>query len=285
MNTKFFGQFLLEKSIITQDQLLQALSIQREISPLLGELAVNLGWINMPQSEQINRLQMQQDKLFGDIAVELSLLSQLQVDELLEEQRKRRPYIGEILTELEYLNAEKLQGYLDEHQKSRNVSQRHFDRVIQNCADPNFMHIIAEVFPKIYQRVCKGSIALTSVISCANEMQYEGTFWYQDINIKEKFTYRICMTLPNEHGLHMGRSFIQMPIPNWDELAVDALKEFLNTFTYHVHYHLDTEENNVTFSRPIYAHKRDYRFSEKAPCLVFDTGKYVCHLIIEILPG
>ena len=177
---------------------------------------------------------------------------------------------------------ESLAIYLDEHQKHRNISQRHFERIISGSLDPDTIRLVADTFPKIYQRICKGSIALTSVIANAKDMQHKGAFWYQDFI--GKFNYRMLMNLPSDHGLHMGRAFMQMPLPDWDELAIDAVKEFLNTFTYHVHHHFSEQEIGGLASAVVYCDKLNYELSEQAPCLIFDTGKYACHLIVEVHP-
>jgi len=95
MGVKFFGQFLLERRLITSNQLVEAVEFQQAQNLKLGDYAVKKGYLTKEQSAQINRLQQQKDLKFGQAAMDLSLLTAKQVDELLLMQQNDHIYLGD----------------------------------------------------------------------------------------------------------------------------------------------------------------------------------------------
>lgn len=281
MITKFFGQFLLEKNIINREQLLETLDQQRKRSPLLGELAVELDWLTLAQSQKINQLQMQQDKRFGDIAVELGYLSDEKVGELLDRQRKQRPYIGEILVSLGHLEKDDLQRYLDEHQAGREAAENDYNAYIDACFNPEFVRSVANVFPKVYQRVCKRPIALSTVKPVVEVDDLVGPLWYQDVKLPgSSIVCRTVLSLPSDHALMIGSAFMSIPLDEFDALAIDSVNEFVNTLTGHVYHQIAPGLCADNIEPPCFE-KLICEPMEEAACLSFDTGQFQCDLILQ----
>ncbi len=100
MSVKFFGQFLLERGVVSREELLEALAIQDTRNLRLGDYALRRGYLSEAQSEQINRTQLTEDKRFGEIAVEKGILDEAQVQELLTLQQNDYLMLGEALLEV-----------------------------------------------------------------------------------------------------------------------------------------------------------------------------------------
>lgn len=99
MHTQFFGNFLLNKGVITPEQLIEALKIQSTAHQKLGTLAIHAGYMSAIEVEDVFITQTHYDKRFGELAVELGYLTQEQVDELLTIQLPNYMLLGQILVE------------------------------------------------------------------------------------------------------------------------------------------------------------------------------------------
>ncbi len=124
MAAKFFGQFLLERGVISAPQLLAAIDAQRASNPLLGELAVRKGWLDETQARRIQQRQRVEDRRFGDIALEMGVLDQDRLDALLAAQKDGRKRLGQVLLEQGAIDAGRLQVEIAAHQAEQ-VQARH----------------------------------------------------------------------------------------------------------------------------------------------------------------
>jgi len=285
MNTKFFGQFLLEKNIINREQLLEALDSQRSQSPLLGELAVSKGWMDASACKKINAIQMQKDRRFGDIAIDLGLLDDRQVDELLALQRQKRPYLGEVLVLLDHLDRDELEIYLALHQAGQSDRKSFFDDAIARCPEPKSAQAIVDSFPKLFHRICKQPIALTEMASAMYLQDDPSAFehcWYQDLHVNGD--YRVMLVTSSEQGLALGSSFMSMPLTTWDALSIDAVSEFLNTFVGHIYHSVTGGPSADKISPPQYAPSYDLGIATNDMSFVFDTGEYQCTIVLMWKP-
>jgi CheY-specific phosphatase CheX len=97
---QFFGEFLIERWVITREQLLEALELQEYRNLKFGNLAVRKGYLTEDQVRAINEYQRKEDMRFGDIAIMLGVLSPDQVQEIITYQKNNYLYVGEALLEL-----------------------------------------------------------------------------------------------------------------------------------------------------------------------------------------
>ena len=70
---RLFGQFLVERGVLTRAELAEALTLMRALNSSIGELAVANGLVTPAQAEQIHALQRQVDGRWGEIAVALGI--------------------------------------------------------------------------------------------------------------------------------------------------------------------------------------------------------------------
>jgi len=94
-----FGDYLIEKDIISREDLDVALKFQTEKSLRLGALAVEDGLLTEQQLGTImDRQRAVEDAgLFGEIAINMQLLSIEQVNSLLNKQKEYDSILGQIL--------------------------------------------------------------------------------------------------------------------------------------------------------------------------------------------
>lgn len=108
MAVKFFGQFLIERGVLSADKLLAALEDQRGRNRRFGSYALQLGYLRPADVQRIQQHQQAVDARFGEVAVQLGLLSPEQVEEILLRQRQDHIMLGELLVERGDLSPEVL---------------------------------------------------------------------------------------------------------------------------------------------------------------------------------
>lgn len=84
MLDRLMGAFLVEREIITKNQLAEIIKAQQSKRAKLGVVAVSEKLMTIAQAEQVNALQASMDMRFGDIAVEKGYLTNAQVERLLQ---------------------------------------------------------------------------------------------------------------------------------------------------------------------------------------------------------
>ena len=99
MAVKFFGQFLIERGVLSAEQMLAALDDQRGRNRRFGSYALQLGYLRPADVQRIHAHQQMEDSRFGEAAVQLGLLSETQVQEILLRQRQDHIMLGELLVE------------------------------------------------------------------------------------------------------------------------------------------------------------------------------------------
>lgn len=114
MAIQFFGNFLVDKEVITPRQLREATDHMTWLNRRLGDLAKKAGYMTAADVERVQRAQATSDQLFGDLALDLGVLSREQLDEILQQQRERHVRLGESLIELGHLGEERLHELLAE---------------------------------------------------------------------------------------------------------------------------------------------------------------------------
>jgi CheY-specific phosphatase CheX len=115
MGIKFFGQFLIEKNLITKENLQEAVTLSRRSNLLFGETAQSMGLITPADVDRVEAAQRKENLNFGDLCVKMGLLTKEQMKQVAEEQKKKRLRLGDALVKLNFITAEDLPRLLDEY--------------------------------------------------------------------------------------------------------------------------------------------------------------------------
>lgn len=99
MFVQFFGGFLLNKGIVTTDQLIDAMKKESTSHIQLGTLAMHASLMTADQIDDVRIAQTHTDKRFGEICVDKGYLTEEQVSELLASQYPKYLLLGQILEE------------------------------------------------------------------------------------------------------------------------------------------------------------------------------------------
>lgn len=110
-----FGEFLVNRGIVDEEIILDALNFQKKKTAPIGKLALKKDLLNMKQVMKILDTQCNTAKRFGEIGIQLGFLKKEDLDFLLELQIKLRPPIGEILVYLKKISEATLRQELKKY--------------------------------------------------------------------------------------------------------------------------------------------------------------------------
>lgn len=224
---EFFGQFLVRTKVITVEQLRDALDMMSRENLLLGQLAVEEGYLSESQANTINREQRYSDKPFGAIGVQMGLLTNDQLDQLLVLQNKRRVQVGEALTRLSFITDDRL---VQELRKFKAEAER---PNIRSVPLPGYLnnHRIAEYLLDLVPRVMRR----TSRVQCKLDLECEKIHRVDvevvaSVLIRSERTLRCAVASSEEFASKLTQNFfgqapdVELP----PGMLEDGLGEFLN---------------------------------------------------------
>ena len=104
--SKRLGEILIESNLVSEQQLLAALSIQENSKKTLGEILVEQGYIAKEKLEAA--LAKQQGSKLGEILINAKAINFEQLQRALDIQKAELRSLGDVLIELDYITQEKL---------------------------------------------------------------------------------------------------------------------------------------------------------------------------------
>lgn len=103
-----FGKYLVERGLLREADLGEALGRQATLRVSIGRLAYQMKLMSLDQVMKVLEVQRKNPKPFGAIAVELGFLTPEQLEGVLEAQRETRVPLGQVIASLGFVTPEKL---------------------------------------------------------------------------------------------------------------------------------------------------------------------------------
>lgn len=239
MFTQFFGNYLFNEKLVTKQQLIEALEMQKFARAKLGVLAINAGYMTAAQVDEVHAEQQRMDKRFGDIAVEKGYMTESQVDTLLSNQKQAHLVIGQALVDKGYLTNEQFANALAKYKENNLIEERDFtddqnrkiDTIIRNFYIFNTFDSDVEFFTEYTSLVFKNIIRFIGddFIPLAPEAttSYKAEkISYQMVNGKGNvFT---AIEGPEAAMVEFAKRYSHEELDSFDELARESVAEFLN---------------------------------------------------------
>lgn len=239
MFTQFFGNYLFNEKLVTKQQLIEALEMQKFARAKLGVLAINAGYMTAAQVDEVHAEQQRMDKRFGDIAVEKGYMTESQVETLLSNQKQAHLVIGQALVDKGYLTNEQFANALAKYKENNLIEERDFtddqnrkiDTIIRNFYIFNTFDSDVEFFTEYTSLVFKNIIRFIGddFIPLAPEAtsSYKAEkISYQMVNGKgEVFT---AIEGTEAAMVEFAKRYSHEEIDSFDELARESVAEFLN---------------------------------------------------------
>jgi CheY-specific phosphatase CheX len=226
---KFFGQYLLEKGVLSREQLLEALTKQREKVQKIGELAVRKGYLKPIDVETIQREQQKRDLYFGEAAVRLNLLTETQVKELLNIQKANHVYLGDVIVDLKFLPRksvdEELKKFLEEESEGGISGEI---KIPSSCLHPELLHTAADLSVKHFRRFSSLPVKISSILESRILENFQILTL---INVSGDFKGVLSLSCSKEVVDHINRNFGGVNLKEVaGNSAEDVVSEFFNIF-------------------------------------------------------
>jgi CheY-specific phosphatase CheX len=228
MNSRFFGQYLLEKGRITSEQLVAALEQQKTVQAAIGTLALERGLLTAEQIKQIIDQQRKTGQRFGEQAVAMGSLTQSQLDELLQEQEvNHRVLLGEVLVLKGHLTLEMLEKEFKEYKKAEEKVSSEVSDAFGKLLHKNLVKTFTDLMILMFTQFAKQDIKIERC-----EMGKDKVRLFRWV-ISQKIAgsngeFKYLLSVPAKLLLQMASTMLDDNINTADELALDATKEFVN---------------------------------------------------------
>lgn len=126
MLTQFFGNYLLQKKLITPSQLFEGLKYKNTLTKKIGALAVAAGYMTQDEVDDVHAMQASIDKRFAEIAVHMGYLTIPQAEELIEAQKFGYILLGNAFVELGFLSLEEAHRTIKDYEAAYQLSYSNF---------------------------------------------------------------------------------------------------------------------------------------------------------------
>ena len=232
VSTKNFGQFLHERGLLDGAQLLHVLEQQKAASATLGDLAVASGALDPSAMLAIRNEQLRNGMDFGSAAVSLELLSEQQVAELDAQFEGKRTLMSRLLSENGYVDPTRLAQAEFEYFEDSMVRTLRLKLTLEQARHPRIAEISASVLQRLYERVMGSPLELGI---CGTVLPKSGgdRVWSQALHVGDE-TFSLAMQMTEGDALAVAAVVLGIELDEFDELAEDAVSEFLNIVIGHI---------------------------------------------------
>ncbi len=230
----YFGKYLQDTGVITEEQYLDIIEANRKNRVKLGIIAVADGLLTEEQADEINRIQAQEDARFGDIAVRKGYLTDAQVGELLRKQGDSYLLLVQELLERNILSLEEIQKHINHYKKSERFTSLDIDALKSADIDSVIQVFIREMQVPAVIKDYLALMARNMVRFIDNKIRFERIekiYTYTNKYIaSQSFTgdYELFIGIGGNGNKIIGESYAKEVFDNIDEDCLDAVCEFIN---------------------------------------------------------
>lgn len=227
MSVKFFGQFLIEKNIITPEQLIDAVDFQETVNQKFGDYAVSKGYLTKDDVLKVQAAQNKTDKMFGDIAIIMGLLTQKQVDEILVRQKNDHVYIGAALVKKGFIAPANLVKHLDDFKQDQAGYEVGEIFIPEGTDSPDMIQDMVAITKKLLYRVSRINAKIGK--GSVSTEEPERNFAVISVSLVGPASYDYILSCSLEASEVIASSILGMNVINEPgEIIADAVKEFAN---------------------------------------------------------
>ena len=238
MFTQFLGNYLLQKGIVTRDQLFNAMARLSQTHIKLGTIAIHEGLMTANEVDECLYIQTREDKRFGEIAVARGYLSEENVSDLLSKQTPDYILLGQNLVEDGIISYEDLERIIFDYKADNELYDLELDvensGLIQSIIEKFF--IMAEM-PANELNVMYLELMFNSLIRFIGEDfspltpmivdEYPITFGVSQAVIGDR-DYITHIDCDRETAIAFASRYAKEDFSEFNEYVVAALEDFLN---------------------------------------------------------
>lgn len=231
----YFGDYLLEKNVVSHSQLEGVVAQQQISRAKLGMIAVTEKLLTVRQAEELNELQKHKDCRFGDIAIEKGYLLAEEVNHLLNLQGN--PYLTfvQALLEKGIMTMDQIESSLADFKSAYGFSDAELeilksgdiDRIISVFVDINISSLASECITLAVRNIIRfinNNIKLKKAY-ITKEYTFPSIAYQQLVG-----SHELLVGFAGEDGalLSIAGPFAKENFETMDEDAFDSVCEFIN---------------------------------------------------------
>ncbi len=238
MFTQFLGNYLLQKGIVTKEQLFEAMSRLSQTHIKLGTIAIHEGLMTANEVDECLFVQTREDKRFGEIAVQRGYLEENQVSELLSMQTPEYLLLGQNLVEDGVFSYEELERIIFDYKNEAELYDLSLDvenqEAIENIISRFF--ILAEL-PANDMNIMYLELLFNSLIRFVGEdftplspmilEEFPVTFGVSQ-NIISDHEFETHIDCDRETAIAFASRYAKEDFMEFNEYISAALEDFLN---------------------------------------------------------
>lgn len=226
MSTRFFGQFLLERGVITRDMLLDAIKHQKTINKPLCALAVEKGYLSQQQLQELDAEHRKSDRKFLEIAVRKEMLQFQQLEDLARAKSDRWVFLAEALVDKGYVNLVQLNQLFEEYRKVMSPAPTGPGPALAGIPEQEVVSALLDVTVDLFVHYTKQVVEVTSVARVSGEPDDVAYVFTQEVTGDKNFFY--ALALPEKLTLSIASYMLQEEQKEINSMALDAVSEFVN---------------------------------------------------------
>lgn len=238
MYTQFLGNYLLQKGIVSQEQLFNAMSRLSHTHIKLGTIAIHEGLMTAKEVDECLYVQTREDKRFGEIAIERGYLTDEQVNDLLSKQTPDYILLGQNLVEDNVFSYEELERILFDYRNETELYDLSLDVENEEAVKAiiSKFFILAEM-PVEENNVMYLELMFNSLIRFVGEDfspltpmvldEYPVTFGVSQA-IHSNHEYLTHIDCDRDTAIEFASRYAKEEFFEFDEYVIAALEDFLN---------------------------------------------------------
>lgn len=171
-----FGRYLLEKGLITQEDLKQAYAYVFQRNQRVGQFAIQKELLTAEQVSSLVALQRHSRKFIGELAVEQGLLTRSALDDLLFSQTVHSATIGEALLAAGVITSEQFASAMQEHLWLETEKLRVLWDSLASLPESEILPVVARALELAFLRFTGQLIKVESLCSLNDDNDF-GVCW------------------------------------------------------------------------------------------------------------
>ncbi|MCI9491892.1 MAG: chemotaxis protein CheX [Lachnospiraceae bacterium] len=238
MHTQFFGNFLLNKGIITPEQLIEALKVQSSTHKKFGTLAIHSGYMSASEVADVYITQTHYDKRFGELAVELGYLTEEQVDKLLTIQLPNYMLLGQILVDHKILTHIELENLITEYKSEYEIYELDLMEEQKTMVDKLLAHLyLPEDLPDTQNIISYLTLLFNNLVRFIGEdftplnlmtlPEVPTNFCVSQV-VDGAFSFLSALDMNHEAAIAFASRYVDEEFEEFDEYVSASMEDFLN---------------------------------------------------------
>ncbi|MFG6382972.1 MAG: chemotaxis protein CheX [Lachnospiraceae bacterium] len=238
MHTQFFGNFLLNKGVITPEQLIEVLKIQSSTHKKFGTLAIHSGYMSASEVADVYITQTHYDKHFGELAMELGYLTPAQVDKLLTIQLPNYMLLGQILVDQKILTHIELENLITEYKSEYEIYDLDLLEEQKNMVDKLLSSLyLPEDLPQAQNIISYLTLLFNNLVRFIGEdftplnvmtlPEVPTNFCVSQV-VDGTFAFLSALDMDHETALAFASRYVDEEFEEFDEYVSASMEDFLN---------------------------------------------------------